>query len=105
MTAVESVATTAEDALASLGVLADPQRRQILLNLAPQDACTCTDLVGELQLSQPTISHHLKVLRDAGLVVGERCGRYVNYAIVPERLREIAAALEGIAGGVEARAQ
>jgi ArsR family transcriptional regulator len=46
-----------------------------------------------LGLSQPTISHHLKVLREAGLVEGERQGRWVHYRVVPERLEDIAAAL------------
>jgi ArsR family transcriptional regulator len=76
-------------ALDALSVLADPQRRAVLLRLTVASVCTCGDLVAELGVGQPTISHHLKVLREAGYVVGERCGRYVNYTVVPDRLREL----------------
>jgi ArsR family transcriptional regulator, arsenate/arsenite/antimonite-responsive transcriptional repressor len=91
-----------EDVLEALGVLADPQRRQILLRLGGGAVCTCTDLVAETGVGQPTVSHHLKVLREAGLVVGERCGRFVNYTAVPERLRELGAAFEALAASAEA---
>lgn len=79
----------AGEALEALSVLADPVRRQLLVHLADRDVCTCGDLVDELGVGQPTVSHHLKVLRGAGLVVGERCGRYVNYTVVPDRVREL----------------
>jgi ArsR family transcriptional regulator, arsenate/arsenite/antimonite-responsive transcriptional repressor len=85
--------TTTTDTLAPLAVLADPVRRQLLVQLAERDVCTCGDLVTELEVGQPTVSHHLKVLREAGLVVGERCGRYVNYTVVPARLHELAGLL------------
>lgn len=78
-----------------LGALADPVRLRILsmLMAAPDgSACGC-DLEEPLGLSQPTVSHHLKVLREAGLVTGERNGRWVHYRVVPERLEEIAGAL------------
>jgi ArsR family transcriptional regulator, arsenate/arsenite/antimonite-responsive transcriptional repressor len=91
------------DALDALAVLADPVRRQLLHHLADRDVCTCGDLVDELDVGQPTVSHHLKVLREAGLVVGERCGRYVNYTAVPERLRELGAALADLGDRAERR--
>lgn len=95
------------DALAPLGVLADPVRRHLLVRVAERDVCTCGDLVDELGVGQPTISHHLKVLREAGLVAGERCGRYVNYTVVPEGILALAEALrvigERAANGREAR--
>ncbi len=84
------------DALDALSVLADPVRRQLLHHLADRDVCTCGDLVDELGVGQPTVSHHLKVLREAGLVTGERCGRFVNYTAVPDRLRELGAALAAL---------
>ncbi len=90
------------DALAPLGVLADPQRRKILLRLTDAALCTCTDLAAELDIRQPTVSHHLKVLRDAGLVRGERCGRFVNYTAVPERLTELADVLASMASRARA---
>jgi ArsR family transcriptional regulator, arsenate/arsenite/antimonite-responsive transcriptional repressor len=85
--------TVTDHALEGLAVLADPVRRQLLVHLVGRDVCTCGDLVDELGVGQPTVSHHLRVLREAGLVVGERCGRYVNYAVVPDRLRELGATL------------
>lgn len=89
--------TSAAAALETLSVLADPVRRELLRQLADRDVCTCGDLVDELGVGQPTVSHHLKVLREAGLVVGERCGRFVNYSAVPDRLRELGAALTELA--------
>ena len=78
-----------------LSALADPVRLRIISMLidAP-DGSTCgCDLELPLGLSQPTVSHHLKVLREAGLVEGDRRGRWVHYRVVPERLDEIARAL------------
>jgi ArsR family transcriptional regulator len=78
-----------------LAALADPVRLRIISMLvaAPGGrSCGC-DLEAPLGLSQPTVSHHLKVLREAGLVVGEREGRWVHYRVVPARLTEIGAAL------------
>ena len=75
--------------------LADPVRLRIvsMLAAAPEGtACGC-DLEDPLGLAQPTVSHHLRILREAGLVVGERRGRWVHYRVVPERLDEIRAAL------------
>lgn len=78
-----------------LSALADPMRLRIvsMLLAAPEGmACGC-DLEGPLGLSQPTVSHHLKILRDAGLVTGEKRGRWVHYRVVRERLGEISGAL------------
>lgn len=87
--------------LSALGVLADPQRRAILLRLAAGPVCTCSDLVEVFDAAQPTVSHHLKVLREAGLVVGERCGRFTYYGIVPERLRTLGQALTALADATD----
>jgi len=78
-----------------LAALADPVRLRIvsMLLAAPEGSSCGCDLEDPLGLSQPTVSHHLKVLREAGLVEGERQGRWVHYRVVPERLEEIAAAL------------
>lgn len=78
-----------------LSALADPVRlRMVSMMLAAPDgvACGC-DMEGPLGLSQPTISHHLKVLREAGLVTGEKQGRWVFYRVVVERLTEVSDAL------------
>ena len=54
------------------------------------EACVC-DLTAPLGLSQPTVSHHLKVLADAGLVVKEKRGTWAWYSLVPERLAAVSA--------------
>ena len=78
-----------------LTALADPARLRIvsMLAAAPEGrACGC-DLETPLGLSQPTVSHHLKILREAGLVDGTREGRWIYYRVVPERLAEIREAI------------
>ena len=68
--------------------LGDPVRLQLLSLLAAAESgevCVC-DLTEPVGKSQPTVSHHLKVLTDAGLVVGEKRGRWVWYRLVPARL-------------------
>ena len=75
--------------------LGDPTRLRLLSLIAAHEtgeACVC-DLSEPLDLSQPTISHHLKVLREAGLVVSERRGTWVHYRIVPEVLDRISGVL------------
>lgn len=78
-----------------LAALADPVRLRIvsMLAAAPQGAACGCDLEQPLGLAQPTVSHHLKILREAGLVVGERKGRWVYYRVVPDRLEELREAL------------
>ncbi|HUP85198.1 MAG TPA: metalloregulator ArsR/SmtB family transcription factor [Acidimicrobiales bacterium] len=78
----------AEDLAAAFKVLADPARLRLLSMIAsaPDDeACAC-DLVEPIGKSQPTVSHHLAVLTDAGLVTREKRGRWAYYRAVPERL-------------------
>ncbi|MFG1909494.1 metalloregulator ArsR/SmtB family transcription factor [Kribbella sp. NPDC048928] len=75
--------------------LADPIRLRLLsmITSAGAEICVC-DLTPQFEVSGPTISHHLKVLREAGLVDCERRGTWVYYWPVPERLRWIAGLLE-----------
>ncbi|CAB4706216.1 unannotated protein [freshwater metagenome] len=84
------------DALArALKVLADPARLRILSLIQAQpsgDACVC-HLTEPLELTQPTISHHLKVLLEAGLVEREQRGSWAHFRVVPEKLRALAAFL------------
>ena len=76
-----------------LRVLADPARLRLLSIISERgDACVC-HLTEPLGLSQPTVSHHLKVLHEAGLLERERRGRWVHYRPVPERLRDVQRAL------------
>lgn len=76
------------------GVLADSTRLRLLsLIAAAGEACAACDLVEPLGVSQPTVSHHLKVLREAGLVESEKRGRWVYYRPVPDRLEVLGRAL------------
>ena len=71
--------------------LADPVRLQLLNLIATAEtgeACAC-DLVEPVGKSQPTVSHHLKVLREAGLVRSDKRGTWVWYSVVPSRLDEL----------------
>jgi ArsR family transcriptional regulator, arsenate/arsenite/antimonite-responsive transcriptional repressor len=74
--------------------LADPIRLRLLsiITSAGDEICVC-DLTPQFEVSGPTISHHLKVLREAGLVDCERRGTWVYYWPVPERLQWIATLL------------
>ena len=86
---------TAEDLARLLKAVADPARLQLLALLKSStggESCVC-DLTGPLGLSQPTVSHHLKVLTDAGLLTRERRGTWAWYSVVPGRLGELAAVL------------
>ena len=75
--------------------LGDPGRLQLLSRVASSpggEACVC-DLSAGLDLSQPTISHHLKVLRETGLLECERRGTWVYYWVVPSALAQLSAVL------------
>ncbi len=76
--------------------LADPVRLRVLSMLAASPAgevCVC-DFVDPLGKSQPTISHHLKILADAGLVQGDRRGKWVWYSLNRDRLAELRATID-----------
>jgi ArsR family transcriptional regulator len=78
-----------------LAVLADPVRLRLLSLLASAptgEACVC-ELVEPLERSQPTVSHHLKVLSEAGMITGEKRGRWVWYRPVPERMAKLRSVL------------
>src|SRR5579863_9505111 len=73
-----------ESLAARFHALADPTRVAIVSRLASTDECCVCDLNAAFDLSQPTISHHLKVLRDAGLVESSRRGTWAYYRLVPD---------------------
>ena len=73
--------------------LADPTRVAIVNRLAATDECCVCDLTGAFELSQPTISHHLRLLREAGLVEASRRGTWAYYRLIPEAVAELRAAL------------
>ncbi len=90
---------TARELARTFKALADPARVQLLAIVASQDgaeACVC-DLTGPVGLSQPTVSHHLKILVDAGLLTREQRGRWAYYSLVPGALAGLAASLGEVA--------
>ena len=75
--------------------MGDPVRLRLLSLIASHEggeACVC-DLTGVFDLTGPTISHHLKVLREAGLISGERRGTWVYYRVEPAALGRLSAVL------------
>jgi len=98
---VEPLSEHEADELATvLKVLADPVRLRLLSLIARApggEVCAC-DLVDVLERSQPTISHHLKVLFEAGVLAKERRGVWIHYSIHPDAIPSVCTAL-GIACG------
>jgi len=85
----------AEELATAFKAIADPGRLRLLSFIAAQqnaEACVC-HLVEPLGLSQPTVSHHLKVLTDAGLLERERRGTWMFYRLVPARVEALQQAL------------
>ena len=78
---------------AAFAALADPVRLRLFSMIAAAGgACSC-DLVDPIGKSQPTVSHHTKVLADAGLITGRKAGRWVVWSVVPATLDRVRAAL------------
>ncbi len=89
-------AEEAADMAQGFSALADPARLRILsiLAAAPEgEVCVC-DFVGPVGKSQPTISHHLRILGEVGLVHGDRRGKWVWYSLDRDRLARLRAALD-----------
>jgi len=85
--------TEADDLARVFSALADPVRLRLLSLIAEAgEVCSC-DLLEPLGKSQPTVSHHTKALADAGLIRGEKQGRWVWWSIVPERVKAVRSAL------------
>jgi ArsR family transcriptional regulator len=84
-----------------LKALAEPMRWRILDALAREELCVC-HLVEELGAPQPLVSHHLRVLKDAGLVDTERHRYWTYYRLRPEALGALGARLSGLAAGAPA---
>lgn len=83
----------AEELAGLLKAVADPVRLQLISMIRAADqeeACVC-DLTDAVGLSQPTVSHHLKVLTEAGLLTRQRRGSWAWFTLVPERLIDLAA--------------
>ncbi|MGQ4596428.1 metalloregulator ArsR/SmtB family transcription factor [Nocardia sp. R6R-6] len=85
--------------------LSDPVRLRLLSLIAShagQEACVC-DVSAGFDVSQPTISHHLKVLREAGLLGSERRGSWVYYRVEPAALQQLSHLLDGGVPAVSSR--
>ncbi|GAA4967980.1 hypothetical protein GCM10023225_08030 [Kineococcus glutinatus] len=91
------MSTAEADRLAALlKALAEPTRLRLLSLVAAHEggeACVC-DLTEPVGLSQPTVSHHLRILVDAGLLTRDKRGVWAYYRLVPERLAHAARALD-----------
>ena len=86
----------ATELASGFSALADPVRLRVLSILAASpegEVCVC-DFVEPLAKSQPTVSHHLKILSEAGLVQGDRRGKWVWYSLNRARLAELRAAID-----------
>lgn len=100
---IHAIDTETADVMAGmLKALADPLRLRILSTIAGDargETCVC-DFTGLADVSQPTISHHLKVLKDAGVLISERRGTWVWYCIAPSRSGVVALLLNEFASAV-----
>jgi len=88
-------AAQAADLAKVFKAVGDPVRLRLLSLIASHDggeACVC-DLTDAFDLTGPTISHHLKVLRESGLITGERRGTWIYYRVQPETLARLSAVL------------
>jgi ArsR family transcriptional regulator len=87
-----------ERLVAIFKALGDPTRLDVfrLIAAQPEPLCVC-DVVDRFNVSQPTISHHLKVLREAGLITVSRRGVWAYYAVDPTGLETVRSALDGFA--------
>ena len=86
----------AERIASVLKALSDPTRLRLLSHVAAQgcdSVCAC-DLTEPLGISQPTVSHHMKKLVDAGLLTREQKGRWAHYSVVPSAFAELRAFLD-----------
>src|SRR5262245_57494484 len=85
-----------------LQALGDPTRLAIVRELAGGQAIGACDFTGCCEVRQPTVSHHLRILREAGVIESERRGTSIEYRLVPaaaERLRMLAGELVALAAG------
>jgi len=86
---------------AQFALLADPLRLQIVQALAREELCTC-HLMDVTGAKQTTISHHLRLLRESGFIVGEAEGRFTWYRLAPGAFAQTLQSLQGLASGEQA---
>lgn len=97
------VISSRRDAIEAIGSLADPVRAQIVQVLARGPACVC-HLVEDLDLKQPNVSNHVRVLRQAGLIRGENRGKFTFYHLNADALEAAATQLAQLADTARANA-
>ena len=90
------------EAPAILRAISEPVRWRILTALAREELCVC-HLSEDLDLPQPLVSHHVRVLREAGVVEGEKWRYWTYYRLRPEALKALSADLRHLATGCPAR--
>ena len=95
--------TEADDLSSLLKAVADPVRLRLLHHIAaaPDTTVCACHLPSALGISQPTLSHHLKKLADAGLIRREQRGRWAHYRLRQDTITCLVNALEGVAGGAD----
>jgi len=86
----------AENLASVLKAIADPVRLQVISLLSQVDERCACDFVGPLGVSQPTVSHHLKVLADAGIVSRRKQGRWVYYRLEHDTLGALSESLQPV---------
>src|SRR6476661_8714984 len=89
----------AADIAAKLKALADPVRLRLFSLVASHsggEACVC-DISSDIDVTQPTVSHHLKVLKEAGLLTSERRASWVYYSVVPQAMATLSSVLSVVA--------
>ncbi len=86
----------ATDLAKAFAALADPVRLRIFSMIASAGTCCSCDLIEPIGKSQPTVSHHTKALAEAGLITGEKAGRWMNWTVVEERVQELRLALDRV---------
>jgi ArsR family transcriptional regulator len=96
-TPVKLLADPAADDFAKLAwAIAHPARVQIVRLLIGREACICGEIVDQLPLAQSTVSQHLKILKESGLIQGEVNGPKVCYCINADRLKELKTFVAGL---------
>ena len=95
----DNMAKSTDPDILLLAALADPTRLEIMRQLAGSaEVCAC-DFTSCCDVSQPTVSHHLKVLRDEGAVTSERRGNWVFYRIAPNLIERLGSIAQGLVPG------
>ncbi|MCO8122309.1 metalloregulator ArsR/SmtB family transcription factor [Stieleria sp. TO1_6] len=87
---------TADDFAKLAWAIAHPARVQIVRFLIGRHACVCGEIVQQLPLAQSTVSQHLKILKESGLIQGEVDGPKVCYCINPVRLKQLKSLVAGL---------